>query len=48
MKPIDAATLGAVVHGAAGRRLAASGGANGVLARDIAEAIREVVLFKKA
>jgi NAD(P)H-hydrate epimerase len=53
LKPIDAATLGAVVHGAAGRRLATSGGAasrgtNGVLARDIAGVIREVVLSKEA
>ena len=48
LKPIDAATLGAVVHGAAGRRRAASGGSNGVLAREIAKAIKEVVLFKEA
>ncbi|MDR1132603.1 MAG: NAD(P)H-hydrate dehydratase, partial [Synergistaceae bacterium] len=48
LEPFDAATLGAVVHGAAGRRLAASGGANGALARDIAGEIREVVLFKEA
>jgi NAD(P)H-hydrate epimerase len=48
LKPFDAAILGTVVHGAAGRRLAASGGSNGVLARDIAGAIREVVLFKEA
>ena len=47
LKPLDAATLGAVVHGAAGRRLAASGGSDGALARDIAKAIREVVLFKE-
>jgi NAD(P)H-hydrate epimerase len=46
LKLIDAATLGAVVHGAAGRRLAVSGGADGVLARDIAGAIRDV-LFKE-
>ena len=48
LKPFDAATLGAVVHGAEGRRLAASRGSNGVLARDIAGAIREIVLFKEA
>ena len=48
LKLLDAATLGAVVHGAAGRRLAASRGSNGVLARDIAGAIREIVLFKEA
>ncbi|MDR0764994.1 MAG: NAD(P)H-hydrate dehydratase [Synergistaceae bacterium] len=47
LKPLDAATLGAVVHGAAGERLAASRGVNGVLARDIAGAMREVALFKE-
>jgi NAD(P)H-hydrate epimerase len=48
LKPFDAATLGAVVHGAAGARLAAAGGADGVLARDIAGVMREIVLFKEA
>jgi NAD(P)H-hydrate epimerase len=43
LKPIDAATLGAVVHGTAGG-LAASGGVNGALARDIAGAIRNCTI----
>jgi NAD(P)H-hydrate epimerase len=43
LKPIDAATLGAVVHGAAGRSLASAEGTDGVLAREIAEAIRDVL-----
>jgi NAD(P)H-hydrate epimerase len=40
MRPIDAATLGAVLHGAAGRRLASDGGKNGLLARELADGIR--------
>ncbi|MDR3165862.1 MAG: NAD(P)H-hydrate dehydratase [Synergistaceae bacterium] len=43
LKPIDAATLGAVVHGTAGG-LAASGSANGALARDIAGAIKNCTI----
>jgi NAD(P)H-hydrate epimerase len=48
LKPIDAATLGALAHGAAGSRLASLGGTNGTLAREIAGAMREFVLFKEA
>jgi len=42
MNPIDAATLGAVVHGASGAR-ACDGKLNGLLAREIAEGIRNVL-----
>jgi NAD(P)H-hydrate epimerase len=42
MKPIEAATLGALVHGASGNLLSARG-ANGLLARDIADGVRDVL-----
>ncbi|MDR2779674.1 MAG: NAD(P)H-hydrate dehydratase [Synergistaceae bacterium] len=42
MKPIEAATLGELVHGTSGKILS-SRGVNGILARDIADGVRDVL-----
>jgi NAD(P)H-hydrate epimerase len=42
MKPMEAATLGALIHGISGKILSARG-ANGLLAREIADGVRDVL-----
>jgi NAD(P)H-hydrate repair Nnr-like enzyme with NAD(P)H-hydrate dehydratase domain len=42
MKPLDAATLGALAHGVSGATLSA-GNPNGMLAREIADGIRNAL-----